>query len=371
LITPEKQPPLVPKFLIPVGVDKTDLIDLAHALMIAPDNSPDDILEKSQVEEAGFYYLPCYMGQGRFDCQWSATFGFDRQESKTKETVTDWRPARGKGSARFLHLVCAADPSEVPQQVAKMLEESVPYTPFTYNQYLLGGYPSLDFAYSPQEGAFALESLVINNDATSLAHEMAKGDRQKDWSIDAVVTFDGPVKAGLLPLAKFVYSYEGNNYVIWAEDTKLERHIVEPGSIDKGRSTLKFNGYIPMWVILGTFAFSIILSLTDSFLMLEPTTFICAALLAFLFSYGYGALRAKSISNYSKALREAAFSAKRLEITDNSGSPLPDGERQALLKKSRPPDKPFLAPTENDENTLAILSFICGFAVLLGLVLSV
>jgi hypothetical protein len=385
LAKPEPEQALVMEFLVQVGVDKTALTGLAHGLMSAPDNAPDDILEKSQIEEAGFYYVPCYMGQGKFDYNWTASFGFDREEAYTDydtvtdrdgrteqvavtryRTVTDWRPASGNGVARFLRLACAADPSAISRQVGEMLEESVPYTPIAYNINLMGGYPSLDFAYSPEQGASALESLVINKDAPSFAHKKAQGDHQQDWSIDAVVTFDGPVKAGLIPLAKFVYSYGGKNYVIWAEGTKLSSYIVEGAPIDKSRGTDKSQGYIPMWVTLGSIALTVVLALTEVMPELEFTPFIYASVGTFLFSLGYGALRSVSISNFSKALREATFWGKRLELTDNSGSPLPDEERRDLLEKSRPPEKPFLAKTDNDKIILPILSVLCALAIALA-----
>jgi hypothetical protein len=330
------------------------------------------------------------MGQGKFDYHWSASFGFDRQEPYTAyetrtdrngnsrqvavtryRTVTDWRPASGNGSARFLRLVSAADSGVVPNQVGEMMEESVAYTPIAYNQNLMAGYPSLDFAYSPEQAASALESLVTNKDATRLAHKRAQGDRQRNWSIDAVVTFDGPVKAGLIPLAKFVYSYEGKNYVIWAEATKLERHIVEGGPVDKGRRTDKAQGYIPLWVTLGAVAITIVLTLTGTIPPMEGTPTIYASVGAFVFSLVYGLMRSSSISKFSKALREASFSAKRLELTDSSGSPLPDTERRALLDKSRPPEKPFLAKTENDRRNLTVLSFLCALAIIISVFLGI
>ncbi|MDR2366930.1 MAG: hypothetical protein LBF58_02285 [Deltaproteobacteria bacterium] len=382
LVAPREEAPLTVEFMIPVGADRAALTSLAHTLMIAPDDVPDDILDGSKIEEATFCYVPCFMGQGKFDCHWSATFGFDRKEPYTDyvskiegggrsrmvpvtryRTVTDWRPASGSGSARFLRLICAADPAALGPGVPEMLQDTVPFQPVAYNQALMGGYPCMDFAHGPDQGGFALENMVQNEDAKVFAHKRAQGDRQRDWTVDAMVTFDGPVKAGYMPLGRFVFSYGGNNYNIWAEGTKLGGYLHDRLPVDTGKSSIKSKGYMPLWVTLAAVVLVIVGSfagvLTDYSGGPVAVTSIGAIIIATLF----GGLRSRAITAHSKALREASLAAKRLELTDASG-PLPDAERRRLMDESQPPEKSFFAKTENDRLLLPILAGACVLAIL-------
>ncbi|MDR2366929.1 MAG: hypothetical protein LBF58_02280 [Deltaproteobacteria bacterium] len=387
LVTPREETPLTIEFMVPVGADKAALTSLAHSLMIAPDNVPDDILDNSKIEEATFCYVPCFMGQGKFDCHWSATFGFDRQEPYTDyvsrtdsngrtrqvpvtryRTVTDWRPASGTGSAKFLRMVSAADPKELGPNVPEMLQNTVPFQPIVYNQALMGGYPCLDFAYSPDQGGFALENMVQNEDATVFAHKRAQGDRQRDWTIDAIVTFDGPVKAGFIPLAKFAFSYEGKKYNVWAEGTKLGGYLHDAFPVDKGRSSKKAKGFVPLWVTLGGVALIVIGTLADVLPGYESGAVTYVSVAALFVTLLFGIIRSGSISGHSKRLREASFAAKQLELTDAT-NPRPDEERRRLLEKSQKPVKPFFAKTEDDGLLLPIMSGVCLLALIVALII--
>jgi DNA-directed RNA polymerase subunit RPC12/RpoP len=377
LVKPQEETPLNIDFLVPVGVDKNKLTALAHSVMIAPETVPDDILEKSQVEELNFYYVPCYMGSGKFDCHWSASFGFDRQEPYTDyetrfdkgksyrepvtryRTVTDWRPASGTGSGKFQRLINAVDSKAVPSNIAEMLQNKVPFQPIVYDQTMMGGYSSYDFVYTPEQGTSALEKMVQNEDATFFAYKRAQGQHQRDWSIDAMVTFDGPIKAGFLPLGKFVFSYNGKNYGIWAEGTSLSSYLTDTLPVDTSRKSKKSKGYIPFWLTLVAVIVSFFLSSSD---MVRIDSMIPMGI-ALLFTFIFGVWRSKAISGFSRRVREASLAGKQLELTDST-SPLTDLERRALLEKSQPPVKPFMARTDRD---LKLFLIVLGISCLIFL----
>jgi hypothetical protein len=378
LVTQKEATPLTVEFMVPVGVDNVKLTSMAHQLMIQHDNAPDDILDTSNVEEASFLYVPCFMGQGKYECHWSASFGFDRQEPYTDyetrtdsrgnsrqvpvtryRTVTDWRPASGTATGKFLRLVCAADPSVLPQNVAEMLQLNVPFKPIDYNQALMGGYDGLDFARSPDDAAWALENLVQGNDAVALAYKRAQGDHQKDWSVDAVVSFDGPVKAGFIPLAKFVFSYHGKNYAIWAEGEGLSASVNDALPIDSTKGVAKKKGYIPFWVTLASTIVFFLMAYSGSMYLRTFVPIAVAAIVTLVF----GISRSNSISRFSRRLREASLAGKQLELTDST-NPLPDEERRRLLEGSKSLEKPFLAKTENDGMLLSIMSAVSFILVI-------
>jgi hypothetical protein len=384
LVTPKETPNLIIEFLIPVGVDKTDLTSLAHALMIAPETAPDDILEKSQVEEATFYYVPCYQGEGKFDCDWADSFGFDRQETYTDyvtktdsngrsrsvpvtryRTVTDWRPASGTGSARFLRVVSAADPQQIPQAVSDMLQETIPFQPIVFNQALMGGLSGLDFAYSPEQGEYALNRMVQEKDAKNFAYKRAQGDHQRDWAIDSIVTFDGPVKAGYLPLAKYVFSYAERYYTIWAEGVRLSTHIKDDMPVDHDRQRKISFGYRPFQFSLLAVGVTFAIALFALSSKFNWTPLLWATFITLGISLTYGLVRSHAISNYSKSLREASLAAKQLEISDST-NPKPDAERRALLEKSRPKPRGFFARTDQDKPLILTMTLVFVFALLIS-----
>jgi hypothetical protein len=339
---------------------------MAHHLMIEPESAPDDILDASQVEEETFFYVPCFLGEGSFVCHWSASFGFDRQEPYTAyenytdsrgnsrqravtkyRTVTDWRPASGTARGQFKRICCASDRESVPAEVAEMLENSLPLSKTVpYEQLLMGGYAAFDFAKGPDDGGNYIHNLVNRHEATEAAYSHAKGDRQKDWAIDADISFNGPVKAGFVPLGKFVFSYKGQNYSIFAEGASLRAQTKSGMPVDSARAKTKAAGYRPFWIafltslIGGGLVYVEALSLSSNFL------FWLAG--AFGLTYFFGLIRSKSISGYSRKVRAASLAAKKLETTDNSGQPLSEGERQHLLAVSQPPVKPYFAKTDGD-----------------------
>ncbi len=77
------------------------------------DYTPDDILEGSLFNNQVGMYLPMWLFTGKYDGEWSASSGYDRQEEhwdksfdgkklvKKTRTVTDWRPSNGNCKGDF------------------------------------------------------------------------------------------------------------------------------------------------------------------------------------------------------------------------------------------------------------------------------
>ncbi|MDR2443470.1 MAG: hypothetical protein LBE31_08135, partial [Deltaproteobacteria bacterium] len=196
----------------------------------------------------------------------------------------------------------------------------------------------------------------------STAH--AKGDRQKDWAIDAEVKFDSPLKAGFLPVARTVFTYRSKPYEIWFDGRDPEKYWYPKLPKDSTRAQKKTMGWWP-------FIFGLILAVSAGFYYyndrrLSADTFKLGPLfIGFLFAFLFGALRSSAISSYSKKLRNMSLAQKKLEEGDRAGN-LSEAERKVLFNASKPVSKPFLANTNRDFRLISIISFVVLLMVSLG-----
>ncbi|MDR1051169.1 MAG: hypothetical protein LBP95_08870 [Deltaproteobacteria bacterium] len=382
LLKPTAEAELKIEFIVPAAVSQAELRAMAHTLMVKPETVPDDILDASQVEEETFVYVPCFLGEGTFVSRWSASFGFDRQEAYTEyenytdsrgnsrsrpvtryRTVTDWRPASGTASGSFRRVCCAAGSDQLPPKAVALVEGRIPSQgAVPYDQVLMTGYAPLDFNQDAKGATSYILGLVAKQDAIQAARQHAKGDRQRDWAADADVTFSTPVKAGFLPLGRFVFSYGGSEYKILAEGVALGAHLADPMPVDAGRQKMKTRGYLPLLFVAMVFGLAC-LGVYGNLLDFSDTLIPLAAsgIIALLF----GMLRSRSISSFSRLKRGASLAAKKLEITDGS-NPLPEVERAKLLADSQPPVRPFLARTESDRLKFLVVTVVSVIVMAFG-----
>ncbi|MDR1297380.1 MAG: hypothetical protein LBO05_08425 [Deltaproteobacteria bacterium] len=382
LLKPTAEAELKIEFIVPAAVSQAELRAMAHTLMVKPETVPDDILDASQVEEETFVYVPCFLGEGTFVSRWSASFGFDRQEAYTDyenytdsrgnsrsrpvtryRTVTDWRPASGTASGSFRRVCCAAGSDQLPPEAVGLVEGRIPSQgAVPYDQVLMTGYAPLDFNQDAKGATSYIRGLVAQRDAVQAARQHAKGDRQRDWAADADVTFSTPVKAGFLPLGRFVFSYGGSEYKILAEGVALGAHLADPMPVDAGRQKMKTKGYLPLLFVALVFGLAC-LGVSGNLLDFSDTPIPLAAsgIIALLF----GMLRSRSISSFSRLKRGASLAAKKLEITDGS-NPLPEVERAKLLADSQPPVRPFLAETESDRLKFLVVTVVSVIVMAFG-----
>ncbi|MDR3203562.1 MAG: hypothetical protein LBV23_02285 [Deltaproteobacteria bacterium] len=357
------------QFVSPMRIDAATLRSLCHQKMAECENVPDDFLSNSHFETLSLFFVPCWLGKGSFKCNWTASFGFDRQEPYTDyvskadqrgtvkqvkvtkfRTVTDWRPVNGQASDRFSRLYVPAQ--NIPVPVASMLESSFPVdTLQSFSPYLLAGFESGDLTSNVQEAEKYITEFVETKEAVEACRKHAQGDRQRDWHFDVEVTFELPPQAGFLPLGHSIFLYRGKQYNLWADGADATLYIADEFPVDVERIKKKRLSFIPLAItILVASLLAICLSL--------KIVYLSALIVGLSIPLAFGLGRLFCINNFSKKVKTAALAAKKLETSDSSGSPLNDEQRLNLYNQSQPPKKPLLAKTHKDVSLLALISFI-------------
>jgi hypothetical protein len=154
--------------------------------------------------------------------------------------VTDWRPASGTATGSFARILYAGDLSKAPERVPAMLEKNAPMGRATlFNPALVAGMEAEDPVLGAEQAAGRMIQLVRQEEAAAAAREHGQGDRQRDWKINADVSFRGPLQLGLVPLAKAVWAYGSQRPSFWLEGADLASVINDPLPRDKARDLFK------------------------------------------------------------------------------------------------------------------------------------
>ncbi|MDR2340344.1 MAG: hypothetical protein LBF40_09485 [Deltaproteobacteria bacterium] len=374
--------PHAPKNELPDGPDKMVLIRASkeelHSFLLqkmAEDlNSPDDLIEASDINEEKLYYVPCYFSAGSVVADWTASFGYDREEpytdyvtytdsngrSRTRpvtryRTVTDWKPASGRASGKFLTQAYAGEP--IPGLVEGGLNalkgDLVSYTPT-----MVTGCEVKPFMKGIEDVRTTLDSLV-NKRIRSIVYSYAQGDHQRNWSYDPHITVDYE-KPGLLPLAKCTFTYKEKQYSLYADAVNLVMFYRDAFPVDVKRQQKVSRAYVPFYITLVYAAIMALLCAShyELFKAIPILIGLCAPLL-------FGILRKTSVTSYSKKVRAAALALK--DMNENAQLKSQD-EIQRLYKLSRKPPMPFFAKDGSDNFMLPILTFVwiglCGYGIL-------
>ncbi|MDR3152998.1 MAG: hypothetical protein LBW85_01710 [Deltaproteobacteria bacterium] len=349
--------------IVPFKISENDLHALVMHMVIQPDYAPDDILSAGNVESKELLYLPFWQLTGSSDINWTASFGYDRQEPYTDyvtetrngrtysrpvtryRTVTDWRPASGKARADFTVRVYAGEAQ--PPPVTGLLENGLlAQQAAAYAPAYVAGYSIEPFAKSPEEVQGRVAELVDPFEASAMMSH-AQGDRQRDWQRSSKRTFQDPVRC-LMPLARAVFSYKDRNYVICADGVSFASVLTDqPLPVDKSRGSRVQWGFAPLWASLlsGIAAgFATDMEYAHPILLAGPA-------LALVF----GLLRRSSILGFSRRFRKASLAQKRLDEYMQLGN-LSYEEAERLKTEAVLPSKPLLARTGPDPLTLTLLS---------------
>jgi hypothetical protein len=374
LVKPQSKETAPMGFLVPTEANGQAMRKIVNQVLAENPAAPDDILDSGRFEEEAFVFYPVWRGQGTFDCRWTASFGYDRWEEyvvyetrtndrgrsyqvpvRRQRQVTDWRPASGTAAGSFTALLFAGDKSRLPDSVPEALEtrcpmdRAVPWSPA-----LLGGLRAEDPVMPMDAAQREITALVQKGRAMEAAMEHAQGDRQRNWTVNATVAFQGPLQMGLIPLAKAVYLYQGKKYGFWLEGAALSLVYSDPPPKDKGRPARIRRGYLPFFVGLILGAAGLYASLS---LGLPLGGKAAAAGVALLLALIAGKIRSSSISGFSRAVRQASLNKRHLEELDKSGT-ANDAERRKLFDASQPPIRPFLAETKTDAPFALILAAV-------------
>ena len=214
------------------------------------DFTPDDILESSLFNNQVGVYLPMWFFKGRYDGNWSASSGYDRQEEyldksfdgkkivKRTRTVTDWRPSSGRCNGNFKFLATASRDSSVPSSVKD----------FSHNVEFGRG-EMKDFKAEYTQGFSLLKLELDSGEAWSIhgesqaskyvrsqSRDRIPGDHFKDFYVDAV--YDINLKASCyVPFWLRNYKYKDSGFHLYMDGTSVLRvDGVRP--VDKERESV-------------------------------------------------------------------------------------------------------------------------------------
>ncbi|MDR1314153.1 MAG: hypothetical protein LBQ12_10785, partial [Deltaproteobacteria bacterium] len=366
------------ELIVPFKADENALHSFVLHKAMENDYAPDDILSAGNVESKELVYLPFWEANGQSEIDWTASFGYDRQEPYTAyetesrngrtyqkrvtryRTVTDWRPASGKARANFTVRSYAGGGAAAPPNAVGMLEAGLLGVPSTaYSQAYATGYSMEPFAGGPEEarGRFDQQAYAAED---AEVRSYAQGDRQRDWRHSSNRRYERPRQC-VLPLAKAVFSYGGANYNIFADGVEMRLSLADQFPRDTRRKSRVRRGFIPFWITLALGIACACALGVDSPL---PGPIIGGGLAALVFGF----LRKSSILNSSRKFRQATLAQKRLDEYQQLGN-LSYEEVQALTAQAVIPQPGLLSRTGGDPLLLPFLTILFAGAVLLGFLL--
>jgi hypothetical protein len=253
--------PTAVQSIIPLAVDVTALVDAVYQHLASGDMTPDHLLEHASISKKERFYAPAFSFSGSYEAQWTASFGYDRQEqytvyesqyengrtvkvpvTKTK-TVTDWRPVNGNDSGTFGVLAYAGKRQlKNALNVIGLIEvKAAKLEPF--DDSYTSGITIEPFESSESEVYDDRGTALINSVIDKSVQRHAQGDRQKDWHWTADIRKQA--EAALVPLCHAIYEFEGKQYNVWLSGSNPSRIVADALPVDKGRKQTVNNGFIP------------------------------------------------------------------------------------------------------------------------------
>ena len=363
-----------PALVVPMAVTRAQLEDAVYQHLASGKYTPDNLLEHATFTKVEQFYAPAYVFSGRFEAEWTASFGYDRTEhytvferdaqgnsrpvTKTK-TVTDWRPVNGTDSGRFAVLTYAG---------SRLQQSALPLTS-NLIELCQGRADATDYDVSYTSGVEIEAFSVTQSDAYRgrgktlvdavievSVKQHAQGDRQKDWHWTASTSKE--CSTLILPVCRVVYEYEGKSYEVWTDGTSTANLVADASPEDHSRKKSVRMGFIPAAVAavsaggITFFGGNAVGHIDSPGLMLSA---VGAAVL-------YGAVRRHSILSYSQRLRQSLLAQKKLAATNTSE--LDDEQRKKLMDACQRPNRPALSTTARDKLVLPLASVVALAAVL-------
>lgn len=361
--------PNAAKTIIPLTVDVTALTDAVYEHLASGDLTPDHLLEHATFSKKERFYVPAYAFTGSFEAEWTASFGYDRQEHYTAyetrtqnghsrqvpvtrtKTVTDWRPVNGTDSGRFAVLAYAGKRLfDTPLGVVSLVENKSASDATRFDPSYTAGIPIEEFnaleddAYRAR--AWPQIETVINNSV----QRHGQGDHQRDWHWTTSTRKQSTTM--LLPVCHAVYEFEGQQYNVWVSGSDAGRIVADALPIDASRKLAIRLGFLPFAIAFASA--SVAVFKFDSAWTI-PAVVATAAVL-------FGALRRAAIIGHSRKLRQSLLAARQAAST-NTARMTPD-EQQALIVSVKRPGKPWLANSALDMLIIPVLSLVVGLTPL-------
>lgn len=360
-------------WIVPLQIDKKDLVAITQSYMINGDLTPDDILEKAILTKQLLYYVPTYLYTGSYSASWTASFGYDRTEhyteyvtrykngnswqepvSKTK-TITDWSPVNGTDTGSFCVQVYAG--SKLDAKAVDLVQDASLAEKITaFNNDYLVGFETEEFSLKEQDAYSQVAQSRINGKIDHSVKSHGQGDRQRDWHWTADINKN--VSKVLMPIAYSIFEYSGKEYRVWIDGSDSTRMVGDELPVDGNKKNLTRLGFVPL---IGTVTAIIIVLLFGDINALNTS-----ALLALVVTALYGYIRKVQIIDYSKTIRNAMLLQKQSMTKSLDGlSPSIKNEMVSAYDK---PKLPIFADTAKDKVILPMLTIIALALVLLPVI---
>ncbi|MFM9927718.1 tetratricopeptide repeat protein [Variovorax sp. H27-G14] len=364
------------ELVVPLGVTRAALEDVVYAHLAQGNLTPDNLLEHAVFSKVEQFYVPAFIYRGTYEADWTASFGFDRQEqytvyekdsqgrsrpvTKTK-TVTDWRPVNGADRGDFTAIAYAGERlSAAGLDLPRIFIERPAVDELKpFDTSYVTGFEAEPFTVNAQEAYTVRGSDLVDAQIDAGVKQHAQGDRQRDWRWKA--TTSKTDTSVFLPICHVVYDYEGRTYNVWTDGTTGEKLVADPAPVDHERKKAIRWGYAPLVVSLlaagGGYAYA------DAHRIAFSPGLAAGAVVAALV---FAAWRKHSILSYSKGIRQALLSQRQLKSVDSLQ--LGSAERQALLERGTRPSRPFLSMTSKDAMLIPAVSLIAAAVFLVPLI---
>ncbi|MDB5823105.1 MAG: hypothetical protein JWR21_1809 [Herminiimonas sp.] len=360
----------LPDVVIPLAVEKHVLEQAVYEHLASGHYTPDDLVEQAVLSKVERMYVPAFWFTGRFEAQWTASFGYDRTEhytayetrtengrshqvpvSKTK-TVTEWRPVNGVDSGRFS--VLAYSGSRLQARVLPLVEHSRGMGNVTrYDVSFLSGVETEPFSVT-EANAYSTRAdpqidLIIDQSVQS----HAQGDRQKDWHWTASTNKDG--QSALVPVCHVIYEYDGKSYEVWTDGTDPQIQVTDELPKDHKRKRNVQIGFFPAVAV----SLAVLLAglRSDGGGLFSAFTSGTVAIVAAAWAYAFW--RRHALLGYSKKLRQSLLAQKT--AAKSNLSKLSEAAGNTLANSFRAPKKPWLLVARMDKAVLAVsTAAFCG-----------
>ena len=369
ILKPEDQLPDGVDLIIPLAVTRDDLEKHAYAFMAGGDYTPDNMLEASTFIRRDCFYVPAYQFQVSYEATWTASFGYDRQESYTAfrtvtrngrshqeaytayRTLTDWRPANGMDSGVLTVSAYAGgelhDSDLSPAELVSSIIESTKSTSF--NLSFMKEVEAESFSV-PKAKALTSLSEKINAKIDHKVQSHGQGDHQKDWHWNA--TMNHTASTLYVPLCHAVFDYLGTNYHYWIDGAGNATFRADKLPEDTNKKKLVKLGFIPFTVA------GVGLALTAAMWTITPTGLVATAVVAV-----FAAMRRNAIVKYSKDIRKSLLT--QIQSSSSTMTGLSLEEKEKIARAFQRPDKPVFAKTHLDKYVLPALTVVALLCVVI------
>jgi Flp pilus assembly protein TadD len=361
--TDEDELPNSAESIVPLTVELTEMIDAVYEHLASGDHTPDHLLEQATFTKKECFYVPAYAFHGNFEAQWTASFGFDRQEqytvfetrtdngrsrqvpvTKTK-TVTDWRPVNGSDSGKFwVRTYAGKRLFESKADVVNLIEDKSGADIVAFDTSYTTGISIEEFEVAEDDSYQTRGKPQVNEIIDTSVQRHAQGDRQKDWHWTANI--NKQCISLLAPIWHAAYEFEGKAYNVWVSGANASRLVADGLPVDERRKHAVKIGFVPVAVALCSAGLA--LFKFDSSWVL-PLGAVAAAGL-------FGFLRKNAIIGYSRNLRQSLLAGRRAAAANTAG--MSAAEQEKVVEQAKKPDKTWLANTLHDSVVLPILTLV-------------